>query len=301
MTPVSAVTTSTGAAAPLVAPGHGAGLLDVLRYRYLLKLLVRKEMRVRYRGSVMGLLWSYVKPGVQFAVFYFAMGEFLKLNESVPNFAVYLFSGIVVINFYTEAFGNATRSIVGNAPLIKKIFLPRELFSVSSAWVAAIHFLPQLVVLLLACLITGWRPLPQQLAGAVLGFVIVAVLAVGLGLLFGAVNVLYRDFENIVDLLLMVVTWTSPVLYDWQKVADAVGRDSWFLTLYQLNPVTAAVELFHWAFWYPTGDVRAAEVAPVLPPHLLSTGLWGLLIALVLLAAGQLVFCRIEGRFAEGR
>jgi ABC-2 type transport system permease protein len=286
--------------APLVAPGHGRGLLDVVRDRYLLKLLVRKEMRVRYRGSVMGLLWSYVKPGVQFAVFFFAMGYFLKLNESVPNFAVYLFSGIVVINFYSEAFGNATRSVVGNAPLIKKIFLPRELFAVSSAWVAAIHFLPQLVILLLASLVTGWRPSVQQLGGAVLAFAIVGVLAVGLGLLFGAINVLYRDFENIVDLLLMIVTWTSPVLYDWQRVADAVGgRDSWIMTLYQLNPITSAVELFHWAFWYPTSAVRTAEVVPPLPPHLLWSGLSGLLIALVLLAAGQAVFRRIEGRFAQ--
>ncbi|WP_308470007.1 ABC transporter permease [Kineococcus rubinsiae] len=286
--------------APLVAPGHGRGLLDVVRDRYLLKLLVRKEMRVRYRGSVMGLLWSYVKPGVQFAVFYFAMGYFLKLNDSVPNFAVYLFSGIVVINFYSEAFGNATRSVVGNAPLIKKIFLPRELFAVSSAWVAAIHFLPQLIILLLASLVSGWRPSVQQLGGAVLAFVIVGVLAVGLGLLFGAVNVLYRDFENIVDLLLMIVTWTSPVLYDWQRVADAVGgRDSWIMTLYQLNPITSAVELFHWAFWYPTSAVRTAEVVPPLPPHLLWSGLSGLLIALVLLGVGQAVFRRIEGRFAQ--
>ncbi|MFD0482959.1 ABC transporter permease [Kineococcus sp. GCM10028916] len=292
--------TTVTATSPLVAPGHGSGLLDVVRYRYLLKLLVRKEMRVRYRGSVMGLLWSYVKPGVQFAVFYFAMGEFLKLNESVPNFAVYLFSGIVVINFYTEAFGNATRSVVGNAPLIKKIFLPRELFSVSSAWVAAIHFLPQLIVLLVACFVTGWRPGVVQILAGLLGFVIVAVLSVGLGLLFGAVNVLYRDFENIVDLLLMIVTWTSPVLYDWQKVAAATGGpNSLFMTLYQLNPVTAAVELFHWAFWYPTGDVRDAVTPVVLPPHLLWSGLWGLLIALVMLALGQFVFRRIEGRFAQ--
>lgn len=293
-----ATTTPPVQQAPLVAPGHGAGLLDVLRYRYLLKLLVRKEMRVRYRGSVMGLLWSYVKPAVQFVVFYFAMGEFLKLNESVPNFAVYLFSGIVVINFYTEAFGNATRSVVGNAPLIKKIFLPRELFSVSSAWVAGIHFLPQLIILLIACVATGWRPGPAQILGGVLGFAIIAVLAVGLGLLFGAVNVLYRDFENIVDLLLMVVTWTSPVLYDWQRVADAVP--AWFLTIYQLNPVTAAVELFHWCFWYPTGSVRGfAGGPPPLPPHLLWNGLAGLAIALVLLAVGQAVFRRIEGRFAQ--
>ncbi|WP_337060066.1 ABC transporter permease [Kineococcus sp. G2] len=294
-----AAASTTGAASPsvppLVAPGHGRGLADVVRYRFLLKLLVRKEMRVRYRGSVMGLLWSYVKPGVQFAVFWVAMGWFLRLNDTLENFAIYLFSGVVVINFYSEAFGNATRSVVGNAPLIKKIFLPRELFAVSSGWVAAVHFLPQLVILLGACLAVGWRPSVWQLAGGLLGFVIVGVLAIGLGLLFGAINVLYRDFENIVDLMLMVATWASPVLYDWQRVAAVVGGpDSLGMLLYQLNPITAAVELFHWCFWYPT----TAGGSP-LPPHLLWTGLLGLALALVLLAIGQVVFRRIEGRFAQ--
>ncbi|MGI8721258.1 MAG: ABC transporter permease, partial [Geodermatophilaceae bacterium] len=92
-----------------VEPGRGAGLLDVLRRRYLVKLLVRKELRVRYQGSVLGLLWSYLKPAVQFVVFYFALGVFLKLNLSIKDFAVYLFSGIVAINYFSEAFGNATR------------------------------------------------------------------------------------------------------------------------------------------------------------------------------------------------
>ncbi|PPK97754.1 ABC-2 type transport system permease protein [Kineococcus xinjiangensis] len=278
-------------------PGRGRGLLDVLQRRYLLRLLVRKELRVRYQGSALGLLWSYVKPAVQFCVFFFALGVFLKVGQDVENFAVYLFAGIVVINYFSETFGNATRAVVGNAPLVKKIYLPRELFPVASAWVAAVHFLPQFVVLLIGTLIAGWRPTLGQLAGGALGFAIIVVLAVGLGLLFGAINVLYRDFENIVDLLLLVVTWTSPVLYTWVHVRDAIRRaelPDWLLTVYQLNPVTSAVELFHYGFWY------GATTKPYeLPPNLLWNGLLSLGIAVAVLVLGQFTFRRLEGRFAQ--
>ncbi|AMB41049.1 ABC transporter permease [Arthrobacter sp. TES] len=273
-------------------PGVGAGLLDVFRRRYLLKLIVRKELRVRYRGSVLGLAWSYVKPLVQYVVLFLALGIVLRVGDQIPNYALYMFSGVIVVNFFTEAFSNATRSIVWNAPLVKKIYLPRELFPVASVWVAAVHFLPQLVVLLAAALLNGWRPDAVQLFGAALGFVIVAVTATGLGLLAGAINVFFRDAENIVDMLMMVVTWTSPVLYDWTMIRRLAP--DWALTIYQLNPVTVAVELFHWAFWYPT------VTKPVeLPPHLLLTGFAGLGMAALFLIIGQLVFRRLEGHFAQ--
>ncbi len=277
-------------------PGRGRGLLDVLERRYLLKLLVRKELRVRYQGSFLGLLWSYVKPAVQFAVFYFALGVFLQQNEAIQDYAVYLFSGIVVINFFSESFGNATRAVTGNAALVKKIYLPRELFPVSSAWVAAVHFLPQLVILLLGTLASGWRPTVWQLLAGVLGFVVVAVLATGLGLFFGSINVLFRDFENIVDLMLLVVTWTSPVLYQWSLVRQELP--GWLWQVYQLNPVTSGVELFHYAFWY--GATRpGAGPAATLPPHLFWYGGVSLVVALVVLAVGQFTFRRLEGRFAQ--
>lgn len=283
------MTTSTDTYA---VPGVGAGLLDVYRRRYLLKLIVRKELRVRYRGSVLGLAWSYVKPLVQYVVLFFALGIVLRVGDQIPNYALYMFSGVIVINFFSEAFSNATRSIVSNAALVKKIYLPRELFPVASVWVAAVHFLPQLVVLLAAALLSGWKPDIMQLIGAALGFVIVAVTATGLGLLAGAVNVFFRDAENIVDMLMMIVTWTSPVLYDWTMIRRLAPP--WVLFIYQLNPITVAVELFHWAFWYPTVD-RPVE----LPPHLMWTGLIGLGLAALFLIIGQLVFRRLEGHFAQ--
>lgn len=283
----------------LVRPGVSGGLADVVRARFLLKLLVRKELKVRYRGSVLGLLWSYVKPGVQFFVFYLALGVFLGLERSarnpdgLANYAIYLFSGIVLINFFTEALSNASRSIVGNGGLIKKIYLPRQLFPVASVWVSAVHFFPQVVILLVACVASGWHPTVFQLGAAVLGFVIVALLATGLGLLFGAANVYFRDSENFVDMLLMIATWASPVMYSWTMVYDKLGA-SWY-TLYQLNPITIAVETFHYAFWLPTTDGSAG-----IPPHLLS--LWipvGLLVSAAVLVWGQLTFRRLEGRFAQ--
>jgi ABC-2 type transport system permease protein len=283
----------------LARPGVGGGLAEVFRTRFLLKLLVRKELKVRYRGSVLGLLWSYVKPGVQFIVFYIALGVFLGLENSprnpggLPNYAIYLFSGIVLINFFNEALGNASRSIVNNGGLIKKIYLPRELFPVASVWVSAVHFFPQLVILVGACLYAGWHPSFLQLAAALGGFAIVGLLATGLGLLFGAVNVYFRDSENFVDMLLMVATWASPVMYAWTMVADKLG-EFWF-TIYQFNPITVGVESFHYAFWLPTTDGSAP-----LPPNLLSV--WvpvALLVSAGILLIGQLTFRRLEGRFAQ--
>jgi ABC-2 type transport system permease protein len=281
-------------AAELVEPGRGGGLLDVARHRFLLRLIVRQEMRVRYHGSVLGVFWSYVKPAVQFTVYFFALGVFLRLNRTLEDFAVYLFAGLVVINFFGEAFGNATRSIVRNAPLVNKIYLPRELFPVATTYVAAIHLLPQVVVLFAGALVAGWRPSVGALFSAALGFALVTVLVTGLGLLLAAVNVYFRDAENVVDLLLVVVTWLSPVLYPWSFVRAELGP-AWLEQLYLANPLTVAVQLFQRAFWAP----GVADPGNELIPELFTRGVIALLASLVVLALGQLAFSRLEGRFAQ--
>ncbi|WP_394938882.1 ABC transporter permease [Psychromicrobium sp. YIM B11713] len=281
----------------LESPGGGGGLLDVFRRRYLLRLIVRKELKVRYRGSFLGLLWSYVKPGVQFVVFYFALGVFLGMNRQ-PNFVLYMFSGIILVNLFSESLGQATRSVVGNGALVKKIYLPRELFPVSSVWVAIIHFLPQLLILVVACLFFGWQPSLLQILAAIAAVIMIVILSVGLGLIFAAANVMYRDSENIVDLILMVATWLSPVLYVWTQVKDSLGSTFYFF--YQLNPITVAVEVFHYAFWFPTQAVQASTPIPPLPDRLLI--LWlpiGFVISLAILFIGQFIFRRLEGRFAQ--
>ena len=243
------------------------------------------------------MAWSYVKPAVQFLVYFVALGIFMNLRAQIDDYPIYLFSGIVVINFFSEGFGNATRSIVWNGALVRKIYLPRELFPVASLYVSAVHFFPQLVVLLVGTVIAGWRPGPIELLAGVLGFVIVAMLSLGLGLLFGAVNVFYRDAENFVDLIVMVATWASPVLYRWEMVQAVLP--SWLFTIYQLNPLTAAVELFHYCFWFPATAGAAADPPIEMPPNLWLFGGLGLLIAMGTVLLGQSVFRRLEGRFAQ--
>ncbi|HSK27762.1 MAG TPA: ABC transporter permease [Jiangellales bacterium] len=277
----------------LAEPGGGLGLLDVFRRRYLLTLLVRKELRVRYRGSVLGLAWSYVKPAVQFLVFYFVLGVFLQLNRSLQDFAIYLFAGITLMNFFSEAFGNATRAIVSNASLVKKIYLPRELFPVASLLVAGVHLVPQLVILVVAALVTGYEFSVGAVAAFLLGLGIAAVLALGLGLVFAAANVFFRDFENIVDLILLVATWASPVLYPWTLVRDALG-DGLALQIYLANPITMAVSMFQRAFWWPGTDMTFS-----FPPHLWLRAVIAFAMSVAVLVVGQLVFRRLESKFAQ--
>lgn len=280
-------------------PGTSRGLIDVVRWRYLLYLLVKTGVTTRYRNSVLGWTWSYVRPGAQFLVFWVVLGLFMNLERGVPNYAVYLFSGIVVINLFSEAFKNATTSIVGNAPLVRKVFLPRQLFAVSAVCVAFIHFLPQLGLLLIVCLFMGWIVNISifSVLAIFAGIIIVSVFALGTGLFFGALNVRYRDSENIVELLLLLATWASPVLYAWtmvQEAVDKLGWPQWILDLYMLNPITQGVELFHYAFWRPV-----TETTLELPPDLAWHTLWTFLIAVATLLIGQLVFRRLEGRFAQ--
>lgn len=299
--PATGVPTRAEQAEGWRAPGQDAGWLNPLKERFLLQLLVKKELRVRYRGSVLGMLWSYVKPAVQFVVFYIALGLFIGLSRDTPAYAVYLFSGIVVINLFGEVFGNATRSITGNSALVSKIYLPSQLFPWSSMIVALVHFVPQLLVLVVGALLFGWLPSLTSAVAFLLGMAILLVFTMGLGMLTAALNAAFRDVENFVDLIVMVATWLSPVLYRISMVEEAIGGTVlWWL--YRLNPLTIVVELFHVAFWRYSPDVVEAVAAnPGLTTPGEPFGLWwaGVIIALATFVIGTVVFERSKQRFAQ--
>ncbi|KJL41224.1 ABC transporter permease [Microbacterium trichothecenolyticum] len=275
-----------------VRPGSDTGLLEVFRRRYLLSLIVRKEVGIRYRGSIFGWAWSYVKPLVQFVVFFVALGVFLGLNKSIEYYPIYLLSGITIVTFFNEAFSNGTRSLVENAPLIKKIYLPREMFPIASVLVAAVNTVPQIIVIVAIALFFGWAPTALQVIALLVALIIIAVLATGVGLLFGAINVTFRDAQSFVEIIVMMSIWASPVMYQWQMVAAEVP--DWVFTLYRLNPLTPAVELFHYGLWYPLQPTGAQP----LPDLWLFTAI-AFAISVAMLTIGQLVFRRLEGRFAQ--
>lgn len=276
----------------LVQPGGTNGLFDVFRRRYLLSLIVRKEVGIRYRGSLLGWLWSYVKPLIQFLVFYFALGVFLNLNKTVDFYPIYLLSGITAVTFFNESFQNATRSLVDNAALIKKIYFPRQMFPVASTFVAAINTIPQIIVVVVIALFFGWTPTLIGVAALLLGLVIIALLATGLGMLFGAINVTFRDAQSFVEIIVMISVWASPVMYQWQMVASKVP--DWLFQLYALNPITVAVELFHYGIWHALNPANS-ETLPSMWVH----ALIAVVVSVFILVIGEAVFRRLEGRFAQ--
>ncbi|GGH59438.1 transport permease protein [Rothia aerolata] len=259
---------------------------------------------MRYRGSVLGIVWSYIKPAVQFLVFYLALGIFLGLEKGLQNYSVYLFSGIIVINFFSECFSNGARAFVVNGALIKKIYLPRQLFSLSTIWVGIIHFLPQILVLIVACFAVGWHPDLKQIAAAIAGIVLIMLFGLAAGMIFGVANVFFRDSENLVDMFLMMATWLSPVMYSWTMVAREVQIAN-IEKIYMTNPISVAVELFHYAFWQPTLSIEQQQMLAeqgnwYMFPHLLTV--WvpiALVISLLLLMIANSLFRRFEGNFAQ--
>ena len=276
-------------------PGASRWLLDVFSYRHLLVLLLKKGITTRYYGSALGWLWSYIRPAAQFLMYYVMIGIVLGVDRGVAYFPVYLFSGIVIINFFTEAVRSGTSSVTSSAGLVKKIYLPRELFPVAAVGSALIHFLPQVALLIIVCIIVGWTFSVLQVVMFVAALTVVFVFALGLALFFGAINVAFRDAKNAVGVILMFATWASPVLYPFVLIRDLIPV--WAYNIFMVNPVTVAVELFHEAFWLPV--VEAAGESAVRPEQLLTNTLAGLGIAIGTLLIGQLVFRNMEGNFAQ--
>ncbi|MEU8345904.1 ABC transporter permease [Spirillospora sp. NPDC048832] len=276
----------------LRAPGEDGGLRQTFRNKYLLRLLVRRELRARYKGSLLGLGWSYVRPAVHFAVYFYVIGVFLGMDRQIDDFPVYLFAGMVLINLFTEMLHSGTRSVTGNAPLVRKVFLPRELFPTASALVSLVHFLPGMLILLGGAFAAGWRPSPAGLGAAALGFTIIVVLGFGIALLCAAVNVFFRDLEQVVDILMIVITWSVPMIYPWTHVRT--HAPGWVLDVYLANPLVSAVSLFQRAFWYPGAGGGFA-----FPPDLYARAGVSLAVSLLVFAAGHAAFARMQTRFAQ--
>lgn len=272
-------------------PGKSRGLVDVFQQRYLLSLLLKKGVATRYYGSVLGWIWCYIRPGAQFLMYYLVIGLIMRGNRNIEWFPVYLFSGIVAVNLFSETLRNTTSAITDNRSLVSKIYLPRALFPVSACGVALVHFLPQAVLLLVVALFCGWTIGWLQIIGFLGGVALIVLFALGLGLFFGAINAVYRDARNFVDLILMFSTWASPVLYSWAMVHDSAP--GWLYKIYMSNPITGAVELFHDTFWLPL-----APDSPR-PAHLDWFIFIGLGITLVTLFTGQFIFRKLEATFAQ--
>jgi len=295
---------------PLLDPAAKGGLLGVLRRRYLLRLMVKRELRARYIGSKMGLAWSYINPLSRFLTFYFVFGIIL-LRGQIPNFAIHLFAGMVVVNLFTESFNSGTRSIMQNKSVVQKMPLPREIFPIASTLVSLYHTGPQLVILICACLLTGsFAPDPVGILAALLALAIVILLGAGMGLMFAAINVMYRDWTRVVQIFTNMLPFTVPMMYPYTLVEERFGAFPVIYHLYLFNPITEAVLLMQRCFWIttisPEDEQKAKEewgfsaaMDVNFPPHLWERGLIMLGASILFLVLAQWVFSRLDDKIPD--
>ena len=273
----------------------GRRLREVAQHRELLWLLTRRDLQVRYRGSALGFLWTLIRPLVMLLTYYLVLGQILGAAKGVPNFGIYIFSGLTIYMLFSESVGAASGSIVNNAGLVKKIYLPREIFPLASVAGAIFLFAMQMVVLLGAIVVFQQWPEPAGLVYLPPSILLVVIYSLAFALALSALNVYLRDVQYMTDIMLTLLMWASPIVYSWQMVADVIaqyGLPAWTLEIYTNNPLTLAVLGFHKALW-------AGGTPADYPPDLaLRMGIAGI-IGLVLLALSHLLFQRMQGSLAQ--
>jgi ABC-2 type transport system permease protein len=282
--------------APLASPASTTGLLEVFRRRYLLRLLVRREISARYQGSFLGLLWSYINPLSQFLIYYVVMGILFNLHKDVENFAIHMFCGIIIVHFFGETFNAGTRSIMRNKALVQKMAMPREMFPVASMLVSGYHVIPQLVILIIVCLLLGWAPTMAGFAALVVALLIISVLGTAMALLFSAANVFFRDVGNVAQIMTNFVRFGVPMIYPYSMVEDRFGPVAPY---YLFNPIADAVLLFQKAFWVGTTDDPAYTEAVHIPDNLWAFSGLAVVVSFVMLLIGQMVFSRLDNKIPE--
>ncbi|HVB04924.1 MAG TPA: ABC transporter permease [Acidimicrobiales bacterium] len=281
-------------------------LREIVGARELLVFLVRKELKVKYKGSVLGLLWSMLNPAVTLLVYYVVFKYFLK--ASAPSFALYLFSGMIVWNFFLTALIGAASTIVANAGIVKKVSFPREILALAQIGTSGMFFLFQSVVLVI--FLVGFQYTPAWGWMPLIPFALVDLLLFtsALAIFLSAVNVYLRDIEHLVAVLLNAWFWGVPIIYSFNQV---YGHKSlhWLGELYLFDPMTVIILTFQRAIYgkvsYRTYDAATHTFKTTVwlanyPYHFYLFMLGCVLVASVLLLLGaMLVFGRIEGNFAE--
>lgn len=274
---------------------------ELARRRELLGLLVRRELVGRYKDSVLGFTWTLIRPLTQLLIYYLVMGEFLGAARSVPNFAVYIFTGLTLWGLFSEITQSMTGSIVTNAALVKKVHLPREIFPISTIGSALFNFTMQMVILLIAAGVLGTLSFGLHLLYAVVALLIVLAWGTCLGLTLAATNVYLRDVQYLVEVLLLLLMWFSPIVYSWQMVHQVLmgnGLET-LNTIYVSNPVTLAILGFQAAFWAPGSGLEAAYPGGYFPDSLMTNMLIALAVGVIGIWFSQRIFARLQGNFAQ--
>ena len=255
------------------------GLRELWRYRELFYFLTWRDIKVRYKQTVLGAAWALVQPLAAMVIFTIFFGRLADIpSENVP-YSVFAFAGLTLWLFFATGVTQAANSLVAGANLVTKVYFPRLLMPASAVLAGAIDLVLASGLLIGLALVLGVTP-PAQLPLALLFVLLAFASALGVGLWLAALNVQYRDVRHVVPFLTQFWLFATPVAYP-SSLLDEPWR-----TIYGVNPMAGAVEGFRWATLgtpAPPGGMIALSVA----------------VAGALLVSGAFYFRRMEKAFAD--
>jgi ABC-2 type transport system permease protein len=266
------------------------------QYRELVGNLTRKELKVKYKNSVLGFVWSLLNPLMYLVVFSLV---FNIISETrVAYYGIFFLSGLLAWNLFSTSLGQGTSSIVQNAQLVTKVWFPREALVLASVAAAFVHFLLQSTVLLSALLVFRRMPDLTFLPVFLLALVVAVTLATALAIGLSAVNVYLRDTQHLLEVALLAWFWLSAIAYPYALVVDRLDGREWIANL---NPMLTVVVSFQRTLYNP--DFAQPSQASTMPDHAMTWYFAHLGIALgaslVLLYGALALFSRLEDNFAE--
>lgn len=252
-------------------------LREVWDYRQMLFSMVRKDLRSRYRGSVLGFLWTFINPLMQLLIYSLVFPFLLRMQEE--NYSMFVFTGLLPWIFFTSSLQGGTNCVVGNGNLVKKIYFPRLVLPLSVVTTNAVNYLLALVIVFAAILIVGIPLSPFMLLLPVV-FLVQYLFTAGLTMALSAMYVYFRDLEHIVGIVTMAWLYVTPVIFSFAAFPE------WLRRLLQLNPMTQIIDGY-----------RAVLLYAKLPDTLGFLGVT--VLSLLVFFIGTRIFAKLERNFAE--
>ena len=265
-----------------IKPSYGwaaLNLRDLLSYRELIFFLTWRDLKVRYKQTLLGASWAILQPFLTMVVFSIFFGNLAKVPSDGVPYPIFSYTALIPWTLFSKALQDASRSLVANSHMITKVYFPRMILPLSSVMAGVVDFLIAFVVLLGMMVFYNIFPTVNVLV-LPLFLLLALVTAVGVGLWLSALNVLFRDINYILPFLTQFWMYLTPVAYPSSMIPSE------WQVIYALNPMTGVVEGFRWAL-LGTGQ----------PPGIMT--LVSSITAVVLLISGMFYFRRMERLFAD--
>ena len=277
-------------------------LAELWRYRELLFALVERELRIRYKNSLLGFVWSLLNPLIMVAVMWFVFRFYMR-NET-PNFSAYILAAYLPYMFFNQAVMDSAQSVLSSLPIVKKVYFPREILPLVAVCGNFVHFLLALVVFfffLLAIYIADPRvsPFSWSMLLVPIPLFFSFMLAAGMALFISALNTYYEDIKYIVQVMMQLLLFVCPVMYFSEQVLNASEKHgAWAYVVYHLNPVAMLCTAYRKILVAPQ-DIRLGD--DTLPWQPLDWTLFGFcgLICFGALVGGYAFFNKMKWGFVE--